>query len=190
MVNSFFYQGGAVKPTEHTLEKFLLFFLVNNMEVPLSIMLREGLVHRSDEHHQRYTTSFDIGKVFMGFQGFGLSKFYHSFYFQLRDVGPRVQIHPYTTASQLASQAIKRAGGRTSIFMFSAVASFLRKEEVLPLLFDNVSRGFLERQNPLASDLLNRLLTVDRTEEKRDVRKIRIGRVNKPIEEEDDIDLI
>jgi hypothetical protein len=159
----FRFQGGTHKPTEHTLEKFMLFFVVGGDEIPMYQMLRDGLVQRVELEGDRYVTQHNIAKLFIAQQGFGVQKRFHSFYVTLLDeTAPDVQVLPFS---------LKKTG-----FFMNAKMRFLDKEAALALLAENSqSRSFVERQELLPVNLLREMVSVDRSHLKEGVRAVRIG---------------
>jgi len=156
----FTYRGGVVKPTTHTVEKFLLFFLVDGREIPVHQLLRDGLVMCLSDKSLEFTTGLTVAKLFVGQQGFGVQKKYHSFYFRFVDEQVEVvTIRPFMTKLAL---------------FFTARIRFLNRAQVLGLLSeDSQSRMFVEKQGPLPLDTLRAMITVERVGEK-GVRHVRI----------------
>lgn len=161
MAYLFDYHGGVVKPTTHTVEKFLLFFVVDGREIPMHQLQRDGLVMRMSEKTLQYTTGLTVAKLFVGQQGFGIPKKYHSFYFRfVEDRDEVVTIRPF--------------GGEKLELHFRAKIRFMTREQTLGLLSKECeSWPFVERQTPLPLDTLRAMCTVERVEDK-DVRHVRI----------------
>lgn len=161
MAYVFEYHGGVVKPTTHTVEKFLLFFVVDGREIPIHQLIRDGLVMKLSEKGNDYTTGLTVAKLFVGQQGFGIPKKYHSFYFRfVEDKDEMVTVRPF--------------GGQKLGLAFRAKIRFLNRAQTLGLLGkDCESRPFVERQAPLPLDTLRAMITVERVEDK-DVRHVRI----------------
>ena len=164
MAFEFQFSGGVRNPTKHTNEKFLLFFVIGGKEVPLYSLLRDSLVLRVDEVVQTYTSGNNIAKLFIGESGFGLARRFHSFYMRLLDdTAPAITIVPFSGAD----------GG----WHFKAKVSFLKKREVLSILdASSDSLRFIERQITLPVNTLNSIITVDRSDLRRGVRHVRIGK--------------
>jgi hypothetical protein len=164
----FKYRGGVNKPTMHSTEKFLMFFVVGGEEIPLHVMLREGLVWRQQDQSgfdlpDSYYTGANVAKIFTSAVAFGDPKRFHSFYIRFINDNPTVTIRGF--------------GERSKSHFFEGKVSFLRKSEILTLLGDhNPSKGFVARQRTLPVETLKRLITVDRSELKQGVRHIRIGK--------------
>lgn len=173
MAITFEYCGGVAKHGEHTTEKFLLFFLVGGEELPLFVLLeRDGLMTRLTDTTSynngmssfSYQTNLDIVKVFMSTSGFGVPKRFHSFYLQLHD-------------SDAPKQVVTIRGIMSQNYFFRAKANFLKKSEVLKLLGrDNLSRKFLKKQPIPPVAFLRKIITIDKSEMRKGVRQIRIGR--------------
>lgn len=162
----FQFQGGVIKPSEHSLEKFLLFFLVGGKtEVPLYQLLRDGLVQRVRDGGDEFVTSYDVAKLFVLRKGFGIAPKHYSFYMRLKERnGAVVQVLPFSGT----------AGGHG--FYFKACCNFLTRTEVLDILPEDIeSRIFVERQETLSLDLLEKMVSVDKSEMKKGIRVVRIG---------------
>lgn len=162
MAFEFQYHGGVKKPTPHTVEKFLLFFVIAGKEIPAYQMQRDSLLfQKADVDPFTFVTGNNIAKLFIGQQGFGIARKYHSFYMKLLS-GPRpeVTIKPFSLDT----------------FFFTGKVSFLKKSQVIGLLDKgSESTKFLENQMVLPLDLLRKIVTVDKTDLKKDVRHVRIG---------------
>ena len=167
MAYEFEFIGGAVKPTEHSIEKLFVFFVVAGKEVPFFQMLRDGLILQKAESKHTFVTGNNVMKVFIAQQGFGIQRKFHSFYVKFRDgAGPMITIKSFS-------------GDQTKL-RISGKFSFLKKSEVLAILdSDNESRRFVKRQRTLPVDVLYRLITVDKSEMKKGIRHVRIGKGNK-----------
>ncbi len=167
MANEFEYSGGVTKPSTHTVEKFLLFFVVDGREVPMYQLERDTLVMKATTGGNKYLTGLTVGKLFCGFQGFGVPRRFHSFYFRFVDgSAEKVTIRPFTVADK---------GPSHSEMFFSGKIRFLNRTQVLGLLQEGQeSRHFVERQAALPLDVLHKMIQVERTEVK-DVRHVRIG---------------
>jgi len=163
LAHEFIYKGGVVKPTTHTVEKFLLFFVIDGKEVPLHQLRRDGLVQQAQEGGDRFLTGLTVGKIFLAQQGFGIARRYHSFYFRFVD-GPSEMV------------TIRGYGGDKVGLVMKAKVRFLNRSQVLDLLHpENESRPFVERQAAMPLDVLRQLVTVERVKIE-DVRHVRIGR--------------
>lgn len=159
----FQFNGGVVRPTDHTNEKFLMFFLVGGEEVPFYQMVQNSLVLRKVPDVPAYTTHTQYGKIFIGQQGFGVQRRFYSFYFKFvnDNTRPMINIHPFS-------------GEELGLF-FSGTISFLKKSEVYDLLSPaNESRKYLKSQMMMPVDVLRSLVTVDRSALKKGVRHVRI----------------
>ena len=167
MAHSFQFYGGVAKPSLHVSEKFLMFFVVGGKEIPLYQMIRDGLVHRDPVKGGVYHTGNNIAKIFTASQGFGIAKRYYSFYFRFRDS----DVNPVVTIKGFAAEGIHR------LHNFKGTVTFLKKSEILSILDDeSESRIFMERQRTLPVEMLRTLVEVDRSNLKKNIREIRIGR--------------
>jgi hypothetical protein len=164
----FKFRGGVNKPTTQSTEKFLMFFVVGGAEIPLHVMMREGLVWRQQDETgfdipDSYYTGANVAKIFTSAVSFGDPKRFHSFYIRFVKDNPRVTIRGF--------------GERSKTHFFEGNISFMKQSEVLALLDENnPSRGFVVRQKTLPVETLKRLITVDRSALKKGVRHIRIGK--------------
>jgi len=164
VVFNFSYKGGVHKPDEHKHEKFFIFFLIGDKEIPLYQLLRDGLVQRREEGSENYVTAQEVVKVFTSRQGFGIQKFYHSFYMKLENSNiPSVTLFPFTG---------ERGG---TGFYFKTKGIFLKRSQVLALLPEEAeSRPYVERQEVLPIDLMNKMIVVNREEVRKKLRVIHI----------------
>lgn len=176
----FKYVGGSRKPTEHTIEKFMLFLVVGGKEMSFHDLKKLGYVNKAantkdfldlnrdaqitrlfqkaETYASNYTTTYKYLKIFISEQGFGIRKRYVSFYFQLSPAGNKVKIVPFS--------------GEASPFYFEAVGRFLSKEEVKKIVADENSLYFYSRQPRLPKEEIRKLITVDRTHLQKNMRKI------------------
>ncbi len=158
------FQGGVAKPTPHTNEKFMLFFLVNGKEIPLYQMARDGLVVKPEYENPKYLTNFNLCKVFVSQRGFGVQTRFYSFYVKLfaeDSSAPIVTVRPFS---------LEKTG-----FFLRGKFAFLRTDQVLKSLsLDNESRKWVEKQGLLPINVLRSMVTVDRSEIKKGVRAVRI----------------
>jgi hypothetical protein len=162
-MSEFEFNGGVWKPTAHTQEKFLLFFVVSGKEIPMFQLLQDGVVLRKEEGKPIFLTGLPYGKLFVGQGGFGIPKRFHSFYFRFADgeAEETVTIRPFSLSERL---------------YFKARIKFLKVSEVLDLLdAENESRRFIQRQEPLPLDTLHKLISVEKGHAGK-VRHVRIGR--------------
>ena len=163
--HEFEYHGGVDKPTEHSIEKFLLFFVVNGAELTMSQMLRQGLAYRKEDSDPwTFVTDFDVAKIFIMERGFGSQTRIHSFYVRFDSKSANhVTIRSFTPGQKF----------------FRARAHFLKTSEAAALLDkDSLSLVYLMKQSPLALDTLRRMITIERIEKtKGKVRVIRTGLV-------------
>jgi len=163
----FHYRGGIVKPTPHTVEKFLLFFVVSGKEIPIYRLQQDSLILRPNvAEPDMYTSGNNIAKLFMVEAGFGIPKRYYSFYMRILDES---EPHPIIT--------VKPLSGDPTGFYFQAKANFMKKSQVLSLLdAEESSVPFIKRQALPPVDLLRKLITVDKSELRKNVRHVRIGK--------------
>lgn len=165
----FQYHGGIYKPSQHVLEKFMLFVLISGEEVSLYHMLRDGLVKESPDKKRVFLSQFDVVKLFVSQQGFGIPKRYHSFYLQLKPLGitgSKVTVLPFSL--------------RKSQFHFMANARFLTKKQVLEYLpLESESKKFIAAQDMLPLAVLKDMIQVRKPDLKKGVRVIRFERNKK-----------
>ncbi len=168
MAFDFEYSGGVAKPHPHSTEKFMLFFVVDGREVPMYQLQRDSLVQKVAAKGTQYLTGLVVGKLFCGYQGFGIPRQYHSFYFRFVDgPGEMVTVSPFTVVDH---------GPNSTDMYFRGKIRFLNRLQVLEMLQpDADSRPFVERQSPLPLDMLQKMIQVEKTELK-DIRFVRIGK--------------
>ncbi len=177
VVNIFLFQfrGGVKKPTEHINEKFLLFFLIGEQEVPFYQMTKEGLANRVEHGRDEFVTAHQICKLFISRQGFGIAKLYHSFYIRLDPSCPTVQIRPFPSLNDDGDMPKPTAEN----FYFRAKAKLMERKEVLNALPEKLeSRIFFSRQEVLSLNLMDRMVSVDRSEMKQNIRYVKLGKRN------------
>lgn len=178
MAYNFTFQGGASKPSDHTVEKFLMFFVVGGEEIPLHQMVSEGLVWRDAGYSGKYLTNHNVAKIFMSYQGFGIEKRYTSLYFKMLDkTSAKVEITPFS--------------GRTH-YHFKGTVSFLTKREVLALLDEESDSYFWAKRLRIPpKEVLRTIIKVDKSELLKGVRKIRVGRKRRALagDTKDTVDL-
>jgi hypothetical protein len=163
----FSFKGGIRKPDTHTVEKFLLFFVIDGKEIPMFQLLRDGIILRKSEYGDDFFTGLKVAKLFLHQAGFNLRRRFHSLYFYFDD-DPTAKIATILSFSELGSG-----------FYFKGPIRFLKKAEVVDLLNkDELSLKFLERQEPLPVDTIKRLITVEQPHMK-NIRHVRIGRGKK-----------
>ena len=175
MAHQFLLRQGVVKPTSHSTEKFLMFFVLGGDEIPFYRVQKEGLVTPAAHADPwAFNTNLNVAKIFIGQSGFNIPSRYHSFYIQFRDPPA-----PMVT--------VKSFGGDDTIFTFEGRIRFLEDKEVLELLNkDCSSYRFIGKQSRLPPAILKELVTVDKTEQRKGVRHIRLGHGRKRAEEQDD----
>lgn len=188
MPNKFFYKGGIFKPRDHVTGKFLLWFVVGGEEIAFSQAKADGLVtpvlsqnvsldsRFGPTGFTEFETTLTFGKVFLGQNGFGTPSRYYSFYFRFRDGGghPWVTIRPFDHEYDPGEH------------FFKGQISFLKNSEALELLGDdNDSRKWIKRMPILPLETLRSLIEVDRSELRKGVRHIRVGRRsrNNPVDD-------
>lgn len=170
--NTFKYKGGIANVTRHRNEKLLLFFLVGGKEIPIYQMLNDGLVLKTEKGGDEFTTKHKIAKLFISQQGFGIQKMFYSFYIQFlpEENAPDVTIFPFSI--------------KETQMMLTGKFRFLKKEEILATLDDKtVSYKFAKQQQPLPVATINKIIYVDRTNLRKGVRHVRLGRrINNKVE--------
>lgn len=155
----FTYHGGSRKSSEHSIEKFMLFFVVGGKEMTFYDMKKLGYVESTEVQHS-YVTDYKHLKIFISEQGFGIRKRYLSFYFELSSAGNKIKIMPFLK--------------QVSPFMFEGIGRFLRRKEIRELVTDEHSLYFYENQPKLPKNILLELVEIDKTHMKKDMRKITI----------------
>lgn len=160
----FEYRGGVIKPNEHQSEKFLLFFLVGDEEVMFHQMLQDGLAVRVKAGKDEFTTPYEVAKVFVSQQGFGIEKRFHSFYLKFDDGSPTIEIFPYSGKDKYVP------------LYFKGKCHLMDKKEVMEVLPEgSTSSRFFSKQETLALDLQDRMVRVDKSNIKEGIRVVRIG---------------
>lgn len=177
----FNYVGGSRKPTDHTIEKFMLFFVVGGKEMPFHELKKLGYVESVDtftstresdrgevrmisfkdivqKRSSLYTTKHKYIKLFISEQGFGVRKRHTAFYFEISLTGNKIKITPF--------------GGKSSPFSFEAIGRFLPKGEVKKIVTDENSLFFYSRQPKLPKEVIHELITIDKTHLQKNMRKI------------------
>lgn len=166
-MNNFSYQGGVVNLTQHRNEKFLLFFVVGGNEIPMYQMLNDGLVLKTGLKAHHFATKHKVAKLFVSQQGFGIQKMFHSFYIEFRSEqsAPNVTVFPFSI--------------KETQMCLTGQFRFLKKQEVLDSLDDkSVSYQFAKKQQPLPVATISKMITVDRTNLRKGVRHVRLGKRN------------
>jgi hypothetical protein len=185
MPSRFYYNGGVWKYRDHVTGKFLLWFIVGGEEIAFSQAKSDGLVTpvmsnptKTDfaKPWTEFETTLKFGKVFLGQSGFGVPSRYYSFYFRFKDGGghPWVTVRPFDHDQDYDDH------------FFRGQISFLKKSEALELLGkDNDSRKWIQRMPILPLETLRELIDVDRSELRKGVRHIRVGRKsrNNPVDQ-------
>jgi hypothetical protein len=194
----FEFHGGVVKPTIHTNEKFLLWFIVGGREVPLNHMLKGSMVEAvaaSESPHpmpgrRSYLSSgedYSYGGSSTDYFGrqILMSKFsthmpYCKLFIQQSGFGVPSRYHsfylqlmesPYPTVTILPF-SIESTG-----FFFKGKLRFMGKQEVLNLLNDDVpSKKFLRAQGALPIELLKRMVRVDKGDMRKGIRHVRMSK--------------
>jgi hypothetical protein len=159
-MESFEYQGGVSRTGPHSQEKFLLFFIVGGKEAPFYVMHRNGLVVQKKAGLPGFNVKgAEAAKIFVSSQGFGEPTLYFSFYFKFEQEGfPTIEVRPFTKKTN---------------YYFKARGRFMKKKETLNLLNeDEVSRKFLERQEMLPVETLRRMISIDHSSVRKNIRHI------------------
>ena len=147
---SFNYKGGVSKGKGIS-SKFLLFHLLPDEENKcteriLFQSLKEGLVVRSAD--MAYSTEYPLFKLFTMTEGFGVQRFFCSFYVRLDGYGKRITIWPLDKYQRDAQ-------------LFSFTGRILQSAEIKELIGEeSVSWKFYERQVPLPIPLLKEIVTI------------------------------
>jgi hypothetical protein len=159
-----------------------LFFVVGGQEVSFWQCLKNGLIEQkpfeSLPEHERlvhlfpaagivskhYSTNIDTAKIFVSISGFGVQRRTHAFYVKFHrstDIKPMLTFNPITPTKQ--------------DFFFSSKCTPLKKSQVLKLLSPSCpSLKYIDRQMTVPVSILERLITVDRSEITKGIRKVRI----------------
>ena len=149
---SFNYIGGVSKG-KGTSSKFLLFHLLPDeenicTERILFQSLKEGLVVRHADTVMDYSTEYPLFKLFTLIEGFGIQRFFYSFYVCLDGYGKRITIWPLDKDNRGAQ-------------LFSFTGRILQSAEIKELIGEeSVSWKFYERQVPLPIPLLKEIVTI------------------------------
>jgi hypothetical protein len=163
----FEYIGGAIKPDPHKVEKFLLFAVVGGKEIPFYQLKEASLVKPAPNSDKpEYISYNNVMKVFVSQQGFGIRRRFYSFYFSLQSAGNEVTIKPFS-------------GDETGMY-FKAIGRFLKNKDAAQLLdAQSDSRNYVAQQGMLPKEVLQKMIVVDRSAVRRNIRAVRIGK--KPI---------
>lgn len=149
---SFKYTGGVSK-AEGTSSKFLLFHLLPGedgkcTERILYQSFKEGLIIKADEAGDQYYTEYPLFKLFTLVEGFGIQRFFYSFYVKLDGYGKNIVIRPLDKSKRLSQ-----------LFLFTG--RILQAAEVKELIGeDSISWKFYERQVPLPVPLLKDIVSI------------------------------
>jgi hypothetical protein len=155
----FTYVGGARKPTVHTLEKFMLFILIGDKETPFWQLFHQKQLTQIMSKQNTYLTMYNMVKIFLSVQGFGIRKQYLSLYIQLGEEYPALSVRSFVDNSN---------------FIFSAQGKLLKRKEVESIVKDSVSLSYYLKQPDLSISLLQKLITINRSVLKKNTRTIRI----------------
>jgi hypothetical protein len=158
----FEFVGGVRKPSIHLIEKFFLFFIVDGREFPLYQLVRDGIAIKDTVNFNSYITGLKYGKIFVYQSGFGIPRRFYSFYFKAID--PEAEIVTIRPFSEMDSG-----------FFFKGSIRFLKKAQILEILNDEQSKGFVERQEALPVEVIKQIITVERPN-LGPVRYIRLGK--------------
>lgn len=148
---SFTFRGGVSKGNG-TSSKFLLFHLLPDdkgkcTEKILYQSLKEGAVESHKTEHIYYT-EYPFFKLFTLVEGFGIQRFFYSFYASLDGYGRQITILPLDKEKRLT-------------FLLSFKGHILRKEEVKELIDnDSPSWLFYRNQVPLPVALLKDIVSI------------------------------
>lgn len=151
---SFKFKGGVDK-SEGTSSKFLLFHLLPDdtgkcIERILFQSFKEGLIIKTaeDANIDEYSTEYPLFKLFTLVEGFGIQRFFYSFYVKLDGYGKNITIWPLN----------KNKRG-PQFFQFTG--RILRQAEVKELIGeDSISWKFYNRQIPLPIQLLKDIVSI------------------------------
>lgn len=176
---TFYLNSGSRKPSDTTLEKFFMFFVIGGKEKSFYEMKKLGMVSPSGPSNQyngititgdfdvfrdTYTTNIQIVKIFISVQGFGIQKRYVAFYLQLlAPPAKKIKIIPFHLK-----------GAPASPFYFEAYARIVPKREIEKYITDVKTLEFLNRQPVLPKEILRSLISIDKEALRTNVRKIRM----------------
>jgi hypothetical protein len=99
-------------------------------------------------------------KLFMSIAGFGIRPRNFSLYFQSLPETGSAPIATIISLSSLLTPLELDRGARYAPYFFSGKIRFLSRKEVLPLL-SSESLGYFQRQSPIPTPLLQKLVFVD-----------------------------
>ena len=155
----FSFSGGRGHTSPQETEQFYLYFIVNGKEVSFYSLRKTGIITKNDD--KTYLSPYPHCKVFMHHSGFGRQRRTYSFYLEL--------LPP--PAAKVKIDGLVSAG----TFFFNARAHFLKKEEVLQLIDSTEnSYQFIQNQGPIPLAVVQTYISVDRSELRQGVRRIRI----------------
>lgn len=146
---SFKYTGGVSK-AEGTSSKFLLFHLLPGedgkcTERILYQSFKEGLVTKEED---QYYTKYPVFKLFTLVEGFGIQRFFYSFYVRLGAYGKNIIIRPLDKSKRLSH-----------CFVFTG--RILQAAEIKELIGEeSISWKFYQRQVPLPVPLLKDIVSI------------------------------
>lgn len=151
---SFKYTGGVGK-AEGTSSKFLLFHLLPGedgkcTERILFQSFKEGLVVKTaeDDNVDEYSTEYPLFKLFTLVEGFGIQRFFYSFYVRLDGYGKNITIWPLD----------KNKRGPQ---FFHFTGRILQAAEIKELIGEeSISWKFYQRQVPLPVSLLRDIVSI------------------------------
>lgn len=147
----FKFKGGSKHITDHQIEKFLVFPVLNNgKELSIYTALSLNLVQREDGLH-RYTTEIEHIKVLAVQKGFGIRHLRKTFIVKLSESDPQITISAFS-------------GAKMGVFW--ACGSILTKAEGHKLLSDENSKRYLLNEAELPPNMLEKMISIDDGEER------------------------
>lgn len=151
---SFRFKGGMGKSNGIS-SKFLLFHLLPDSEMRYTERImyqsfKEGLIIKTEEdaNIDTYATEFPLFKLFTLKEGFGIQRFFYSFYIKLDGYGKNITIWPLDENTRGA-------------YFFSFTGRILQAAEIKELIGEeSISWKFYKRQVPLPVPLLKDIVSI------------------------------
>jgi len=144
-----------------------LFFVVGGEEVPFYQMEKEGMVVPIFKKVKGFATNIKVAKIYTATQGFGIQKKTASFYIEFRKgAHASVIISTFNNDKNI-----------TPKFELRGKFSFLKKSTFLSLLKKESTAHYWAKRAPsYTKEMLEEIITIDYSEIRKGVRKIRLKR--------------
>lgn len=156
----FKFKGGTTKIAEHQLEKFYMFFILNNgKELSLYCALSLNLTHQ-EEIENNYSTNISTIKIIVVRKGFGCQHLRKTFVFKFNSTSPLTTITSFS-------------GPTTGLF--TANGRLLSKTEAYQTLGDEISKHYLLNEPKIPDNILESMIQIENNEEA--LRCIRIKKL-------------